>query len=296
MKKTSSSIINLPSFVHQIYKFDDLKIIVKIRVIFIGKLTQFFIKRLEGNMFCVLMNFIFKKKSNIHFDKNELTYKKILNNSGEVFYPNKRVTRLIQNNDSYFFDKLFETYCLEQVSFSDNDLIIDCGANVGELNYSFKFKNTDIRYVGIEPDYETFNCLEKNRVRLTDVFHNIALSNKIGESKLYLDNPGGNSSLEFFGKNESLNVKTATLDSLNIKGTVRLLKLEAEGHEPEVLDGATNSLRNINYVSVDFGFERGVDQENTIEAVNNILTKNNFKLKNLSEHRLIGLYQNMNIE
>jgi FkbM family methyltransferase len=223
-------------------------------------------------------------------------YKKILNNSNEIFYPNKRVTRLIQNNDSYFFDKLFETYCLEQVSFCDNDLIIDCGANIGELNYSFKFKNINIKYIGIEPDYETFNCLEKNRARPADVFHNIALSNKIGESKLYLDNIGGNSSLEFFGKNESLNVKTATLDSLNIKGTVRLLKLEAEGHEPEILEGAIDSLRNINYVSVDFGFERGIDQENTIEAVNNILTKNNFKLKNLSEYRLIGLYQNVNIE
>jgi FkbM family methyltransferase len=296
MKKTSSSIINLPSFVHQIYNFDDLKVIAKIRVIFIGKITQFLINKFEGKLFCSIMNFLFKKKSNIHFDKNELMYKKILNNSNEIFYPNKRVTRLIHNNDSYFFDKLFETYCLEQVSFSDNDLIIDCGANIGELNYSFKFKNININYVGIEPDYETFNCLEKNRARPTDVFHNIALSNKIGESKLYLDNIGGNSSLEFFGKNESLNVKTATLDSLNIKGTVRLLKLEAEGHEPEILEGAIDLLKNINYVSVDFGFERGVDQENTVEAVNNILTKNNFKLKNLSEYRLIGLYQNVNIE
>jgi FkbM family methyltransferase len=296
MKKTSSSIVNLPSFVHQIYKFDELKVIAKIRVIFIGKITQFLINKFEGKLFCRLINFLFKKKSNIHFDKNELMYKKILNNSNEIFYPNKRVTRLIQNNDSYFFDKLFETYCLEQVSFCDNDLIIDCGANIGELNYSFKFKNINIKYIGIEPDYETFNCLEKNRARPADVFHNIALSNKIGESKLYLDNIGGNSSLEFFGKNESLNVKTATLDSLNIKGTVRLLKLEAEGHEPEILEGAIDSLRNINYVSVDFGFERGIDQENTIEAVNNILTKNNFKLKNLSEYRLIGLYQNVNIE
>lgn len=296
MKKTSSSIINLPSFVHQIYKFDELKVIAKIRVIFIGKITQFLINKFEGKLFCRLINFLFKKKSNIHFDKNELMYKKILNNSNEIFYPNKRVTRLIQNNDSYFFDKLFETYCLEQVSFCDNDLIIDCGANIGELNYSFKFKNINIKYIGIEPDYETFNCLEKNRARPADVFHNIALSNKIGESKLYLDNIGGNSSLEFFGKNESLNVKTATLDSLNIKGTVRLLKLEAEGHEPEILEGAIDSLRNINYVSVDFGFERGIDQENTIEAVNNILTENNFKLKNLSEYRLIGLYQNVNIE
>jgi FkbM family methyltransferase len=296
MKKTSSSIVNLPSFVHQIYKFDELKVIAKIRVIFIGKITQFLINKFEGKLFCRLLNFLFKKKSNIHFDKNELMYKKILNNSNEIFYPNKRVTRLIQNNDSYFFDKLFETYCLEQVSFCDNDLIIDCGANIGELNYSFKFKNINIKYIGIEPDYETFNCLEKNRARPADVFHNIALSNKIGESKLYLDNIGGNSSLEFFGKNESLNVKTATLDSLNIKGTVRLLKLEAEGHEPEILEGAIDSLRNINYVSVDFGFERGIDQENTIEAVNNILTKNNFKLKNLSEYRLIGLYQNVNIE
>ena len=50
MKKTSSSIINLPSFIHQIYKFDELKVIAKIRVIFIGKITQFLINKFEGKI------------------------------------------------------------------------------------------------------------------------------------------------------------------------------------------------------------------------------------------------------
>ena len=76
MKKTSSSIINLPSFVHQIYKFDELKVFAKIRVIFIGKITQFLINKFEGKLFCRLINFLFKK--NLIISKNILKILKIL--------------------------------------------------------------------------------------------------------------------------------------------------------------------------------------------------------------------------
>ena len=95
------------------------------------------------------------------------------------------------------------------------------------------------------------------------------------------------------GIQKSLNIDKFTWDQIDFStiDTVFINQPFKEIRYPDL-----DSLRNINYVSVDFGFERGIDQENTIEAVNNILTKNNFKLKNLSEYRLIGLYQNVNIE
>ena len=85
------------------------------------------------------------------------------------------------------------------------------------------------------------------------------------------------------------------VDSLNIENQIKLIKVEAEGQEPEVLEGSLNTLKNIEYIAVDFGFERGLNQENTINSVNNILTKNNFELKNISEYRLVGLYKNLKL-
>ena len=84
-----------------------------------------------------------------------------------------------------------------------------------------------------------------------------------------------------------------TLDSLDIDNQIKLFKVEAEGHEPEVLNGSVKTLKKTEFVSVDFGFERGVEQANTIEAVNEILTNNGFILKNISKYRMIGLYQNL---
>ena len=56
--------------------------------------------------------------------------------------------------------------------------------------------------------------------------------------------------------------------------------------------GATSLLKNTEYISVDFGDERGIEQKTTIVEVNNFLTENNFKLIDFSDYRLIGLYKN----
>ena len=49
-------------------------------------------------------------------------------------------------------------------------------------------------------------------------------------------------------------IKSKTLDSYNFK-KIKLLKLEAEGSEFEVLNGSLNTLKNIDYISVDYGPE-----------------------------------------
>ena len=73
------------------------------------------------------------------------------------------------------------------------------------------------------------------------------------------------------------------------------MKIEAEGHEPEVLKGSIETLSRTNYISVDFGPERGVNEEFTIVDVNKILYENNFELIRFSEYRFIGLYKNKQI-
>ena len=71
-----------------------------------------------------------------------------------------------------------------------------------------------------------------------------------------------------------------------------MLKIDAEGYEPEVLEGSIGCLENTEYISVDFGAERVKKGNTTLVKVNELLTENNFQLIELSEYRLVGLYKN----
>ena len=102
----------------------------------------------------------------------------------------------------------------------------------------------------ISPDFETFECLKTNILRKNDIFHNVALSNKNGTSDLYLDSFGGNSSLEYFGENKFIQVETKTIESIVNKKNIKLFKVEAEGHEPEILEGAKNILEKIHQIKL----------------------------------------------
>ena len=75
---------------------------------------------------------------------------------------------------------------------------------------------------------------------------------------------------------------------------IKLLKLEAEGHEKEVVLGSLNTLKNIEYISVDFGPEKGTEEENTMVDINEIIIQNNFKLIDFNNQRMIDLYKNKN--
>ena len=85
------------------------------------------------------------------------------------------------------------------------------------------------------------------------------------------------------------------LDSFKFKN-VKLLKIDAEGYEPEVLKGSKDTLNEIQYISVDYGNERGREEDSTICEVTNFLYENKFKLISDSSYRKIGLFKNTNIK
>jgi len=289
MQNKLPNLINIPPFVLRIYDINSVNSFMKLYILIKGKFTQLVLKFTSGTLFCMLINFLFSKDANIKFENN--LYSKKINNEIEIFYPNKRITRVI-NAENFIFQNIYDAYCLDKVNFKTDDLIIDCGANVGELNISLKLRGLNVRYFGIEPDKSTFECLLKNKLSEGAKFKNIALSNSNGNEKLFLDNLGGNSSIIFFGNDEYDLVETKTLDSFNISEKIKLFKIEAEGYEPEVLEGSNKTLKLVEFVTIDFGSERGEKQENTVVQSNNILTSNGFELVDFSNIRTIGLYKN----
>ena len=62
-----------------------------------------------------------------------------------------------------------------------------------------------------------------------------------------------------------------------------------------MLDGSIETLKEVEYISIDFGFERGKKQESTVVDVNRFLYSKGFELVDFSKYRLIGLYRNKSI-
>ena len=67
--------------------------------------------------------------------------------------------------------------------------------------------NQDFKYMGFEPDPEAFDCLQLNLKDFGVEVYNMALSNKIGSVKFYLDTQGANSSIDYFGEEKSISIE-----------------------------------------------------------------------------------------
>tara|TARA_Y100000817_G_scaffold314859_1_gene315592 strand:+ start:2461 stop:3342 length:882 start_codon:yes stop_codon:yes gene_type:complete len=291
MKETLPYLINLPPFMQRGVDLDNFNILQKVFFVLKGKLIGLIINKTEGSLFCFLINIFYSKDGKIYFENKR--YYKVTKNNEKIYYPNKRILRSVKSYDNNL-NRLFESYCLDILDFDSKNLVIDCGANVGELSLALNKKNIDHEYYAFEADQETFDCLNINCKNTAASLLNVGLSNEKGTKKFYLDNYGGNSSLTFFGDEDFIEVNSERLDSYKFEKNIKLLKIDAEGHEPEVLIGAKEILNKIEYISIDFGAERGTEEAMTIVPVNELLYNSNFQLIAFSKFRFIGLYKNRN--
>ena len=191
--------------------------------------------------------------------------------------------------------KIYLEYLLDRISLSTGDLVVDCGANVGELSlYLGIAHGCDL--ICVEPDDEEFACLQENVKGLNAKVVGQALWCSVGELEFYKKNESGDSSLfEVHDYQSKIVVETTTLGQLLSSfgdRRIRLLKLEAEGAEPEILAGAGETLSRIDYIAADVGPERGLRQETTAASVINFLQKHGFRLVEISPKRLICLFEN----
>ena len=285
-----ANIFNLPDFMftgidkYKLSKWSKLTFLLK------GLLLSYIHKKTNEEIFCRIMNFFYSSNGKIYFKKNK--YFKVIENNKKMYFPNKRIDRVIVDHERHFTN-LLDQYSINQLEIKDNDLVIDCGANVGELYFSFLLNTQNIEYIAFEPDPAAFECLSLNINNKSHNLYNFALSSNEGKMKFYLDTFGANSSIEHFGSEEFITVETKTLDSFNFEN-IKLIKLEAEGHEIEVLKGSVNTLKNTEYITVDYGPEKGKEGNMTLPEVTNFLFKENFIIENASSNRYTCLFKNLN--
>lgn len=237
-------------------------------------------------------NFFVSLLYNLRINPKE---KFIYNNDKMIYYSRKiRIASHYFSGIDYRMNHILNSYLINQIDFKKGDIVFDCGANIGEFSVALNEKYSGLIYFCFEPSLLEFEALEKNTRNYNSTNFNVALFNKKGVSEFFEENDSGDSSL--FGENlNSIQINTDTIDNvleLNKINKIKFLKLEAEGAEPEILFGATKSLKKIEFISVDVGPERGIENKKTATEVNEILTNNGFKLIDLNNKRFVLLYQN----
>jgi FkbM family methyltransferase len=187
-------------------------------------------------------------------------------------------------------EKLGSVYFLPLVDFKNGDLVFDCGANLGDLKLWFQCHNIDVEYVGFEPSPVEFKCASRNVAPST--VHNVGLWNAEGEMKFYVSSQGADSSLiEPNEYDETITVRTMRVEQF-IGRKIKFFKLEAEGAEPEILDGLGDKISQIEYISADLGPERGKSRESTLVPVVNYMASQKFDLVQVSHDRICALFRN----
>ena len=188
--------------------------------------------------------------------------------------------------------KLSEEYLLNKISFNENDKILDCGANNGDLKLWFHLNHLEIEYVAFEPSIDEFKCLAKNTAPST--CHNIALWKSNETKTFYVNSQSADSSIiKPRYVEEEIKVKAMRIENF-IDKRIKLLKLEAEGAELEILIGAGDKLKLIDFISADLGFEKGLKQESTFIPVTNYLFNRGFQLVEVNHKRCVALFRNNN--
>ena len=200
----------------------------------------------------------------MHFFRRDVKFS--YNKNLKIFEAKDSVSTVYFNNKSRGFwlyrqgiknrgNFLYSSYCLDNISFEKNDIVIDCGANSGDLYITLKHKINSKNYIAFEPNPSDFNILQMNVINNNNLY-NEALGKENGYLSFYVNTKDGDSSLvrpANYDEIIKVKVKLDTfINKMNYK-SIKLLKVEAEGFEPEILHGSIENLSNIEYIAVDGG-------------------------------------------
>jgi len=142
---------------------------------------------------------------------------------------------------------------LLQEVLPDCATIFDVGANVGEWTELALDINPDLKIHCFEPSVATFRALQSRGIKGAVVLNHLGLGAYLGEKTLYVfaDKAGTNSVYRREGLNNSQaqteQIRMDTLDSYCQRKQIQhidFLKLDVEGHELYVLNGALAMLNH----------------------------------------------------
>jgi FkbM family methyltransferase len=160
------------------------------------------------------------------------------------------------------------------------DVVVDVGSNIGE--FSLYVVSKGAQAYAFEPDPSVFACLSRNLRQVTNATaFQLALWNERTTLRFFRAPDKADSS--FFEPDskiqEVIQMEACRLDDVaDIAALERIdfLKIDGEGAEPEILQGAVRTLQRTGRVSIDVGPERL--GESTRDTVIEILVASGFTI------------------
>ncbi len=184
--------------------------------------------------------------------------------------------------------RLFRHFSVDdRISLGAGDTVIDIGANVGEFSLGAADRGAQV--LAIEGDPAVFECLSRN-VEGTTVKARHALVWKCSEELTFYSAPTKVDSSIFrpTGRQKitEIRLQAHALDDLAAHlDRIDLIKCDAEGAEPEVLEGARQTLARTSQIALDTGPER--EGKETGSDCEKILTSLGFTVTHSQKGRKI---------
>lgn len=237
------------------------------------------------------------KSHRYRFDVSSGLYYCLENGAKHYFGDIVRGVYLYNEGIKHRSNMLANSYMLNEITFQNDDNVIDCGANYGDLYIWLQTKIKMKNYYAFEPGEREFSALQLN-AKGSNV-NKLALGEESGKKEFFISSSEADSSIiEPISLTDKTIIQMTTLDEFINKHKVKKiksLKLEAEGYEPEILLGGMKTLKNIQFIAVNGGNERGVNKEQTMSQVANILSRQHFKMVSINFEHGRALFENLKL-
>ena len=171
-------------------------------------------------------------------------------------------------------------------------VIFDVGANIGQSAYAYRAWWPNAQIIAFEPVRTTYDTLEANLKGSGITCVQAACSDHNGEATIYIHAKSVAASLEHEGTGRQESIHCVTLDNYTSKHNIKqidFLKIDVEGHEKSVFEGANQlfSQHRVRSILVETGFQEGVHV--SLHDMRNILEPQGFELlafhgQTLTEH------------
>jgi FkbM family methyltransferase len=149
------------------------------------------------------------------------------------------------NSSSFLRDEVSTLMCISMI-LQKHDTFIDVGANIGVFSSTiarFSHLNDNFNIYAFEANPSTYERLEKNSIEHGFHSFNIGISNRECELE-FIDGAVSHvfttvdNACNYNIKEKIIQVKCSRLDGFNIIGDSIIIKIDVEGQELEVLEGA----------------------------------------------------------